>query len=258
MKLVILAGGLGTRLSEETDLIPKPLVEIGGKPMIWHIMKIYSSFGVNEFIICCGYKGEMIKKFFNDYFLYFSDLEINLSQSSKTKILNNKTENWNIKLIDTGKDTMTGGRIKKIEKYIKRNENFCLTYGDGLSDINIRDLINFHKKHKKLATMTAVKPLGRFGVIESKGSLVTAFKEKYTAADNLINGGFFVLNQKIFKYLSSDHDVWEREPLQNLAVTKELMIYKHNGFWQPMDTLREKNYLNDLWKNQKAPWKSWK
>ena len=256
MKLFILAGGLGSRLSEETILKPKPMVNIGSKPIIWHIMKIYSFYGINDFIICCGYKGEIIKDFFYNYFLYSSDIELDYKKKNSLKIINNKSEKWNIKLIDTGIDTMTGGRLKKISKYIKNNENFCMTYGDGLSDINLYELIKFHKKNKKLVTMTGVLPQGRFGAVVEKNSVVIDFKEKPTES-NFINGGFFVLNSKIFSFLKNDHDIWEQEPLKKIVKKKQLMIFKHKGFWQPMDTLREKNLLTNLWKQNKAPWKKW-
>lgn len=257
MKLVILAGGLGSRLSEETVLKPKPMVEIGDKPIIWHIMKLYSYYGINDFIICCGYKGEVLKEYFYNYFFYNSDIEINLRSKNKLKIINNNTEDWNIKLIDTGLNTMTGGRLKRIQKYIKKNEDFCMTYGDGLSDLNINNLIKFHKKSRKFATMTAVSPSGRFGAIVEKNSLVLKFEEK-PQGDGLINGGFFVLNEKIFRFIKKDEDVWEQEPLSNIVKKKQLVIFKHKGFWQPMDTVREKNLLCDLWKSNKPPWKKWK
>jgi glucose-1-phosphate cytidylyltransferase len=254
MKVVILAGGLGTRISEESVLKPKPLVEIGGKPIIWHIMKHYSQFGLNDFIICCGYKGYLIKEYFTNYSLHTTDITVDLKKN-KIKEHKKTTEPWSITMIDTGQDSFTGDRIKKIEKFI--DGDFCLTYGDGLSSINVRKLINFHKKNKKLATVTAVKPAGRFGAMELKEDQVTSFLEKPEGDGGWINGGFFVLNKKIFKYISNSPCIWEREPLENLAKQKQLSAYKFNGFWYPMDTLRDKNYLEDLWNSKKAPWKSW-
>ena len=254
MKVVILAGGLGTRISEESVVKPKPLVEIGGKPIIWHIMKLYSQFGLNDFIVCCGYKGYLLKEYFTNYHLHTTDITVDVT-TNEIKVHRKKTEPWKITLIDTGQDSQTGDRIKKIKNFI--NEDFCLTYGDGLSSVNIKKLINFHKKNKKLATVTAVKPAGRFGAIELKKNLVSNFLEKPSGDGGWINGGFFVLNKKIFKYLTKSPCVWEREPLEKLAKSKELSAYKFNGFWYPMDTLRDKNYLEQLWNSKKAPWKSW-
>ena len=254
MKVVILAGGLGTRISEESVVKPKPLVEIGGKPIIWHIMKIYSKFGLNDFIVCCGYKGYLIKEYFTNYYLHTTDITVDVT-TNEIKVHKKKTEPWKITLIDTGQNSQTGDRIKKIENFI--DEDFCLTYGDGLSSVNIKKLINFHKKNKKLATVTAVKPAGRFGAIELKKNLVSNFLEKPSGDGGWINGGFFVLNKKIFKYITKSPCIWEREPLEKLASSKELSAYKFNGFWYPMDTLRDKNYLEELWNSKKAPWKSW-
>ena len=255
MKAVILAGGLGTRISEETALKPKPMIEIGGKPILWHIMKIYSHYGVNEFIICCGYKGYMIKEYFANYFLHQSDVTIDLI-SNKMEIHKKRAEPWKITLIDTGEHTMTGGRIKKLKNYFN-DEDFCLTYGDGLANINIKQLINFHKKHGKLATITSVHPPGRFGAVEIKNSQVTSFIEKPIGESGYINGGFFVLNSKVIDYIKGYDTIWEKEPLSNLSRDGELMAFEHKNFWQPMDTLREKNYLENLWNSNKAPWKTW-
>ncbi len=257
MKVVILAGGFGTRLSEETHLKPKPMVEIGGKPILWHIMKIYSAYGFNEFIICLGYKGYMIKEFFANYFLYMADVTIDLSNNS-IEVHNAKAEPWKVTLVDTGLYTQTGGRIKRIKSYVG-NETFMLTYGDGVADVNIKELLEFHKKHGKLATVTAVQPPGRFGgLILNGGEKVLDFREKPKGDGAWINGGFFVLEPGVFDYIKGDDTPWEAEPLQNLARNGELMAYKHKGFWQCMDTLRDKNYLEKLWNSGKAPWKIWK
>jgi glucose-1-phosphate cytidylyltransferase len=257
MKTIILCGGLGTRLSEETHLKPKPMVEIGGKPILWHIMKFYSSFGINDFIICCGYKGYLIKEYFVNYYLHNADIDIDL-KNNKVKIHKNNHEHWNVKLVDTGENTMTGGRILRVKKFLKKGEDFCLTYGDGLSDINIKKLILFHKKHKNLATITAAKPTGRYGSIEiDKKNIVSNFTEKPEGDNNWINGGFFVLNEGIFKYLKNDHDIWEQGPLQILSEQKKLMAYKHHGFWKAMDTLSDKHYLENIWHTKKVPWKLW-
>jgi glucose-1-phosphate cytidylyltransferase len=255
MKLVILAGGRGTRLSEETSIKPKPLVEIGGMPIIWHIMKLYSKHGINDFIICLGYKGYLIKEFFSNYSLHTSDITIN---TKKNKIITHKkdTENWNITLVNTGENTMTGGRILKIKNYV--DDEFCLTYGDGLSDVNIKELIKFHKKHKKNATVTVVKPNARFGSVKiDKNNKISSFMEKNNEQVQWVNGGFFVLNKKIFKYLKNDNTIWEQEPLKKLTAQNQLMAFKHNKFWQPMDTIREKEYLEELYFSKKAPWISW-
>lgn len=255
MKLVILAGGRGTRLSEETSIKPKPLVEIGGMPIIWHIMKLYSKHGINDFIICLGYKGYLIKEFFSNYSLHTSDITIN---TKKNKITTHKkdTENWNITLVNTGENTMTGGRILKIKNYV--DDEFCLTYGDGLSDVNIKELIKFHKKHKKNATVTVVKPNARFGSVKiDKNNKISSFMEKNNEQVQWVNGGFFVLNKKIFKYLKNDNTIWEQEPLKKLTAQNQLMAFKHNKFWQPMDTIREKEYLEELYISKKAPWISW-
>lgn len=256
MKVVILAGGFGTRLSEETETKPKPMVDIGGKPILWHIMKIYSHYGFNDFIICLGYKGYIIKEYFLNYFVHMSDITVNLSDGS-TEIHNTYSDPWKVTLVDTGLNTMTGGRIKRVKEYLN-NETFMLTYGDGVGDIDIKELINYHNKNRKYATLTAVQPLGRFGSIEMKNNgLVDNFVEKPAGDGNWINGGFFVLEPQIFSYISGDETFWEREPLEQLAIDKQLVAYRHHGFWKPMDTLRDKRKLEDLWNNGDAPWKIW-
>lgn len=256
MKAVILAGGLGTRLSEETHLKPKPMVEIGGMPILWHIMKGYSSHGIHDFIICCGYKGVYIKEFFSNYFLHTSDVEIDV-RSNKTAILNKHSEPWKITLVDTGVSSMTGGRLKRISKYIENEDCFCFTYGDGLSDINFTEEIEFHRSHGRLATVCSVQAPTRFGLLEENGDMVTSFNEKPRSGSDRINGGFFVLNPKVLDFINGDNDVWEGKPLEDLAQSGELMSFKHNGFWQPMDTLREKNLLEEMWLKDNAPWKNW-
>lgn len=258
MKAVILAGGFGTRIAEESDLKPKPMVEIGGHPLLWHIMKLYHHHNIREFIICLGYKGHIIKDFFMNYHLYTSDLKINLA-SSKHQILSNRGEDWEITLIDTGLATMTGGRIKRILPYLQ-NETFCLTYGDGVSDVNITDTIAFHKKHQKLATVVAVQPQGRFGVLnfdDTRSTNVTTFEEKPNHQMGWINGGFFVLEPGVMDYIPSDETVWEKQPLMELAKNNELVAYQHTGYWQPCDTLRDKRELEKLWQSAKAPWAIW-
>lgn len=257
MKAVILAGGLGTRISEETDIKPKPMVEIGGMPIIWHIMKIYSSYGINNFIICCGYKGFVIKEYFKNYFLLNSDITFEM-KNNKMKIHLNKSEPWKITLVDTGVQTNTGGRLKRINDYVKNDKAFCLTYGDCLSNVNISDLIKFHKKHGKLATLTAALPPGRYGSLKfGLNDLVISFKEKPDGDGSWINGGFFILSPKVIELIKDDQTIWEGEPLNYLAKNNQLQAYKHKGFWQPMDTLREKKLLNDLWDNGDALWKVW-
>jgi len=257
MKAVILAGGYGTRLSEETALRPKPMVEIGGRPILWHIMKIFSGHGINDFVICCGYKGYMIKEYFAKYFLHRSDLTFDI-QNNKMDVLNNGAEPWKVTLIDTGERTMTGGRLKRVAKYLA-DDTFCLTSGDGVSDVNLTDLIEFHKKQDTLATMTAVQPPGRFGAftLAHSETRVPSFREKPQGDGAWVNGGFFVLNPGALDYITDDSTIWEREPLQNLANGGELSAYKHYGFWQPMDTLQDKNALEEQWKSGKAPWKVW-
>jgi glucose-1-phosphate cytidylyltransferase len=258
MKAVILAGGLGTRLSEETGLKPKPMVEIGGKPIIWHIMKMYSHYGINEFVICLGYKGYLIKEYFSNYFLHQDDILIN-TEDNTTKTLESTTEKWKIYLIDTGENTMTGGRIKKIKKYITE-DYFFLTYGDGVSDIDMNKLVASHKESGKVATVTAVQPEGRFGGLKiNDKNVVENFAEKPKGDGGWINGGFFVCNSNVFDYIDNgDGVIWEREPLENLAKSNQLNAYKHNSFWRPMDTLKDKNDLNDMWQKNSAYWKTWK
>lgn len=257
MKAVILAGGLGTRLSEETILKPKPMVEIGNMPILWHIMKIYSHYGINDFIICGGYKFEYIKNYFSNYFINNSDIKVDLGTRS-IQILNKHQENWSVTLVDTGKNSMTGGRLKRIEKYI--NEDFCFTYGDGLSDVNIKKLIKQHKKDNSIATLTAVLPPERFGTlkINKKNNKIELFKEKPKNVDNWINGGFFVLSPKIFRYIKNDKSIFEREVLEELSKKKLLSAFKHKNFWYAMDKLSDKNHLNQLWDEKRAPWKIWK
>lgn len=256
MKAVILAGGLGTRLSEETVSKPKPMVEIGGKPILWHIMKTYSYYGINEFIICCGYKGYVIKEYFANYFKHQSDLTFNMKDNEMI-VHKKRAEPWIVTLVDTGDDSMTGGRLKRVLPYLKDEEAFCFTYGDGVADINIKKLIDFHYSHGKQATLTATFPPGRFGALDIDNDRVRKFEEKPRGDGALINGGFFVLSPKVIDRIDSDSTTWEKEPLNGLAKDNQLMAFKHQGFWQPMDTLRDKNYLEDLWDNNKAPWKLW-
>ena len=255
MKAVILAGGLGSRISEESYLKPKPMIEIGGKPILWHIMKMYSQHGINDFIICLGYKGYIIKEYFSNYFLHTSDVTFSLRDNS-TEIHNKFAEPWKITLIDTGDDTMTGGRLKRVSTYIG-NETFCLTYGDGVSDIDITKLISHHKASGRQATVTAIQPPGRFGAMEIKNDKVINFQEKPVGDVSWINGGFFVLEPDVIKKIHNDNTIWEQEPLQELASEGQLSAFLHKGFWQAMDTLREKNHLEELWSSNKAPWKSW-
>ena len=255
MKAVILAGGFGTRISEETHLKPKPLIEIGGMPILWHIMKIYSSYGINEFVICCGYKGYLIKEYFANYSLHMSDVTFDM-EYDKIEIHQKFVEPWKVTLVDTGLDTMTGGRLKRVEKYI-HDDTFCFTYGDGLSDINISKLIDFHKNKNKLATITAVQPPGRFGTLNLNRDTVKDFSEKTPGDGNWINGGFFVLEPKVLDYIKDNSTIWERQPLESLAKNDQLVAYRHTGFWQPLDTLRDKNQLEEMWNLRKAPWKVW-
>jgi glucose-1-phosphate cytidylyltransferase len=256
MKAVILAGGLGTRLSEETELRPKPMVEIGHRPMLWHIMKIYSAHGVNDFIICCGYKGYLIKEYFANYFLHTSDVTFDLRENAM-QIHQNYAEPWSITLIDTGERSMTGGRLRRISEYVDE-EDFCFTYGDGLSDVDITELIAFHRRHGKLATLTATRPPGRFGALRlGPDGAVKDFQEKPEGDEGWINGGFFVLSPRVIDRIAGDDVVWEHEPLCGLAEDGELIAYQHEGFWQPMDTLREKRLLENLWESGDAPWKVW-
>lgn len=256
MKTVILAGGLGTRISEETSSRPKPMIEIGGRPILWHIMKIYSSYGLNDFVICCGYKGYMIKEYFANYFLHMSDVTFDMSENSM-EVHQRSAEPWRVTLIDTGEETMTGGRLKRVASYIKDEEAFCFTYGDGVSDVNIAELIAFHKAQKVKATLTATLPPGRFGALDFEGHKVRSFKEKPKGDGGMINGGFFVLSPDVLKYIDGDSSVWERTPLEMLADEGQLAAYHHGGFWQPMDTLRDKNHLEELWQSGEAPWKVW-
>ena len=257
MKAVILAGGFGTRLSEETDLKPKPMVEIGGRPILWHIMKIYSSFGVNDFVICCGYKGYLIKEYFANYFLHMSDVTFD-RQKNEMEIHRRKTEPWRVTLVDTGDHTLTGGRLKRVDEYVKDEEDFCFTYGDGVSDVNISELIKYHKSHGKLATLTAVRPPGRYGALRlDSTNMVSDFQEKTEGEKSWINGGFFVLSPKTIDLIENDNVSWEGLPLTSLAKQNQLASFKHDEFWQPMDTLRDKTLLNDLWLKGKAPWKTW-
>jgi len=257
MKAVLLAGGLGTRLSEETRSRPKPMVEIGGRPILWHIMKIYSEFGINDFIICCGYKGYMIKEYFNNYFLHQSDVTFDMV-NNHVKVHERRAEPWNVTLVDTGEESLTGGRLKRVADYLREEDCFCFTYGDGVADVDVGELIKFHKEHGREATLTATYPPGRFGAIQLNADRVTSFKEKPDGDGGMVNGGFFVLSPKVFDRIEGDNTIWENEPLTELANQGELMAYRHRGFWQPMDTLRDKIYLEEMWNAGKAPWKIWR
>ncbi len=256
MKTVILAGGFGTRIAEETGLKPKPMIEIGGKPILWHIMKIYSAHGIHDFIICCGYRGYVIKEYFSNYFLHMSDVTFDL-ETNKMEVHQKNAEPWRVTLVDTGEETQTGGRLGRVAKYVKDEDAFCFTYGDGVSDINISKEIEFHLAHGKMATAAAVQPPGRFGALNIRDGQVHGFTEKPRGDGGLINGGFFVLSPRVLDLIEGDKTVWEGKPLENLAQQGELMAWKHDGFWQPMDTLRDKNYLEDLWDAGKAPWQVW-
>ena len=256
MKAVILAGGLGTRLNEETDTKPKPMVEIGGKPILWHIMKIYSAHGISDFIICLGYKGYAIKEYFANYFLHVSNVTFDLAKNDMV-VHQHNAESWKVTLVDTGDSTMTGGRLKNVRSYLD-NEDFCFTYGDGLGDVDIGELIKLHKSEGALATLTAVQPPGRFGAIKTDKNKIVGFQEKPEGDGGWVNGGFFILSPKVIDYIADETTVWEASPMENLAENGELSAYFHHGFWQPMDTLREKKYLEDLWKSDKAPWRIWK
>jgi len=256
MKAVILAGGLGTRISEETHLKPKPMIEIGGRPILWHILKLYSSHGVNDFVICCGYKGYVIKEYFANYFLHMSDVTFDMSDN-QMEVHQRKAEPWKVTLIDTGDDTLTGGRLKRVRNYIKNESAFCFTYGDGLSDIDISAQIRFHNGHGKWATVTAVSPPGRYGALERQGDQVTGFVEKPRGDSGFINGGFFVLTPHCLDLIEDDKTSWEGTPLTELVKQNQLMAFEHRGFWQPMDTLRDKNHLEELWQAGSAPWKNW-
>lgn len=255
MKAVILAGGLGTRISEETHAIPKPMIEIGGKPILWHIMKLYSAYGINDFIICCGYKGYLIKEYFANYFVHMSDITFDLSKNDM-KVHSNHVEPWRVTLVDTGEQTLTGGRLKRVAHYVK-DGTFCMTYGDGVGNINLKQLLEHHKKGKHLATVTAVRPPGRFGSLVIEQEKVADFHEKVPGDGAWINGGFFVLEPAVIEYVRNDETAWEREAMEALARDGKLAAFKHNDFWQPMDTLRDKNYLENLWQSGKAPWKVW-
>jgi len=255
MKVVILAGGMGTRISEESHLRPKPMIEIGGKPILWHIMKIYSAYGLTDFIICCGYRGYMIKEYFANYYLHTSDVTFDM-KSNRVEVLQNNTEPWRVTLVDTGDRTITGGRLKRVA-HLLGTDDFCFTYGDGVSDVNIQELIAFHRKEGRLATLTAVQPPARFGALSLEGSRVTRFEEKPLGDGGLVNGGFFVLSPRVIDYIEGDDTHWEGEPLERLAREGHLSAFRHHGFWQPMDTLRDKTHLEGLWTSGKAPWKVW-
>jgi glucose-1-phosphate cytidylyltransferase len=256
MKAVILAGGFGTRISEETDLKPKPMIEIGGRPILWHIMKMYSKHGINDFVICCGYKGYVIKEYFSNYFLHQSDVTFFMNEN-KMEVHDDRCEPWTVTLVDTGDNVMTGGRLAAVRKYIKDEDAFCFTYGDGVSDIDIADSIAFHKKHGKKATVTSVYPAARFGILNIDGNSVNGFEEKPKGDAGMINGGFFVLSPEVLSLITGPECVWEQGPLKELSSSGELKAYNHDGFWQPMDTLRDKIHLEDLWSKDKAPWKTW-
>jgi len=255
VKAVILAGGLGTLISEETSMRPKPMVEIGGKPILWHIMKTYSAHGIHDFVICCGYKGYMIKEYFANYFLHMSDVTFDMKNNSM-EVHQQHAEPWKVTLVDTGEETMTGGRLKRVRDYLDE-EDFCFTYGDGVSDVNITELITFHRQQQKLATLTGVQPPGRFGALNLEGDCVTSFEEKPHGDGFWINGGFFVLSPKVIDLIEGDTTLWERGPMEKLACDDQLSAYLHPGFWQPMNTLRDKNYLEELWQSGDAPWKGW-
>lgn len=256
MKAVILAGGLGTRISEETHLKPKPMIEIGGKPILWHIMKIYSAHGINDFIVCCGYKGYLIKEYFANYFLHMSDVTFDMSTNSM-QVHQQSAEPWRVTLVDTGDNTMTGGRLKRVAPYLKGEDSFCFTYGDGVSNVDITQSIAFHKSQNVKATLTAAHPPGRFGALDMTGNKVQSFKEKPKGDGAMINAGFFVLSTEVLPYITDDTCTWEREPLETLAEQGQLAAYQHHGFWQPMDTLRDKTHLEELWQSGQAPWKVW-
>ena len=257
MKAVILAGGLGTRITEETHLKPKPMIDIGGKPILWHVMKLYSAHGIHDFIICCGYKGYVIKEYFANYFLHMSDVTFDMAQN-RMEVHQQNAEPWRVTLIDTGDDTLTGGRLKRVASYLEGEDAFCFTYGDGVGDVDITRLINFHRDHGKLATLTATQPPGRFGALSLQGADITSFVEKPEGDGSWINGGFFVLSPKVIDYIEGDNTIWEREPMERLAREGQFSAYLHHGFWQPMDTLRDKQHLENLWDSGQAPWKVWK
>jgi glucose-1-phosphate cytidylyltransferase len=256
MKAVILAGGLGTRISEETAVRPKPMIEIGGKPILWHILKTYSHFGINDFVICVGYKGYVIKEFFANYFLHTADVTFCMEEN-RMEVHDTTTEPWRVTLVDTGDATQTGGRLKRVRKYLEGEGAFCLTYGDGVSDVDIAASIAFHRQHEALATMTAVQPAGRWGSLDLDGDRIVEFREKLAGDGGWINGGFFVLSEKVLDYIAEDSTIWEREPLERLAREGNLHAYRHSGFWQPMDTMRDKLHLESLWQSGAAPWRRW-
>lgn len=256
MKAVILAGGLGTRISEETSVRPKPMIEVGGMPILWHILKIYAAHGVNDFIICCGYKGYVIKEYFANYFLHMSDVTFDMSKNSM-EVHQQHAEPWRVTLVNTGNDTMTGGRLKRVASYLQGEDAFCFTYGDGVSDVNITDLIKFHKASNVKATLTATYPPGRFGALDFDGDKVRSFREKPDGDGSMVNGGFFVLSPEVLSYIEDDSTMWERSPLERLADEGQLAAFQHTGFWQPMDTLRDKTHLEELWASGQAPWKVW-
>jgi glucose-1-phosphate cytidylyltransferase len=255
MKAVILAGGFGTRISEESSVRPKPMVEIGGRPVLWHILKIYSAYDINDFVICLGYKGYLIKEYFANYFLHMSDVTFDMA-NNRMQVHQQFAEPWQVTLVDTGEETQTGGRLKRVQRYVG-GEDFCFTYGDGVSDVNVRDLVSYHRSRGTIATLTAAQPPGRFGALDLDGGLITSFEEKPRGDGSLINGGFFVLSPKVFDYIEGDDTVWERGPLERLARERQLSAFVHEGFWQPMDTLRDKNLLESLWQSGRAPWKVW-
>jgi glucose-1-phosphate cytidylyltransferase len=256
LKAVILAGGLGTRISEETSVKPKPMIEIGGKPILWHLMKIYSSHGINDFIICCGYRGYVIKEYFANYFLHMADVTFNM-ENNHMEVHHKEAEKWNVTLVNTGDDTMTGGRLKRVRNYLDEDQDFCFTYGDGLSDVDVGESIKFHKSHGQLATVTGVQPPGRYGALDVSGDSVIGFTEKPAGDNGLINGGFFVLSYKAMDYIDGDATSWEEKPLRTIAKAGELRVFNHYGFWHAMDTLRDKTTLENLWNKNKAPWKKW-
>jgi len=255
MKTIILAGGLGTRISEETHLKPKPMIEIGGRPILWHVLKVYSAHGINDFVICAGYKGYVIKEYFANYFLHMSDVTFDM-KDNRMEVHHHRSEPWRVTIVDTGDSTMTGGRLKRVRDYVG-DEPFCFTYGDGVGDVNITELVEFHKRQGRKATLTGVQPPGRFGALDVVGNQVKSFQEKPDGDGSWINGGFFVLEPSAIDLIDGDSTIWERQPLEFLAKSDQLSIYKHNGFWQPMDTLRDKQHLEDLWSSGKAPWKTW-
>jgi glucose-1-phosphate cytidylyltransferase len=256
MKVVILAGGMGTRISEESHLRPKPMIEIGGRPILWHIMKIYASHGCTDFVICCGYKGYMIKEYFANYYLHMSDVTVDLAQN-RMEVLQNSAEPWKVTLVDTGDSTGTGGRLRRVRHLLDRDEAFCFTYGDGVSNVDVSSLVEFHRAQKRHATLTAVQPPGRFGALDISEHRITRFQEKPLGDAGWINGGFFVLSPKAIDYIGGDETVWEREPMERLAADGQLSAYQHRGFWHPMDTLRDRNHLEELWSTGQAPWKAW-